>query len=199
MQERRLKIFYLKRKVIFPYCTLAVFVKQTEESGEIRKGDRILAYAIRSTLDLIFYRNKLATLSEVLDAKIDKKMIKIMLKGLERVKLKKLVEYRHAEFEFISPSKTEQNESVMDELRKRSQELIFLINVEESDKLIKLLNYIVDLNQMTDFIANYFIMNFRTRRRLYNITDAHRRALLLISELEALIRRLTKKRKEMAI
>lgn len=199
MQERTLKIFYLKKKVIFPYCTLAVFVRQTDESGGIRKGERILAYSIRSTVDLLFYRNRLATLSEVLDAQADGENMKIMLKGLSRVKLTRLVQYRHAEYEFIAPPAGESNEPIMEELRKKSQELIFLINVEESDKLIKLLNYIVDLNQMTDFIANYFIMNFRARRRLYNTVDTKRRALLLIAELDALIRRLTKKRKDKAI
>lgn len=199
MKERTLKIFYLKKQVIFPYCTLAVFVKPTEESREIRKGDRILAYTIRSTIDLLFYRNRLATLSEVLDAHVEEKNIKIALKGLSRVKVTKLVQFRHAEFDFIAGSVIESGEPVMEELRKKSQELIFLINVEESDKLINLLNYIIDLNQMTDFISNYFIMDFRTRRRLYNTTDINRRARLLISELETLIRKLTKKRKETAI
>jgi len=90
----------------------------------------------------------------------------------------------------------EPHNTINEELRKKSQELIFLINVEESDKLIKLLNYIFDLNQMTDFISNYFVMDFPARYRLYNETDTKKRSHMLLSELTALINRLTKKRKK---
>jgi ATP-dependent Lon protease len=199
MEELSLKTFYLKKKVIFPYCTMAVFVRPTDESKDIKKGDQILAFTVRSTLDLLWYRNRLATLSEVMDVQADSKSVKILLKGLMRVKVTKLLNFKRAEFEFLKPQVIDHHDGSDEELRKKSQELIFLINVEESDKLIKLLNYIFDLNQMTDFISNYFVMDFRTRYRLYRETDVKKRSVMLIEELAALIERLTKKRKKKQI
>ncbi len=58
------------------------------------------------------------------------------------------------------------------------------------------MNYIIDLNQMTDFVSNYFIMDFTARFRLYKEIDAAKRSLMLVSELSNLISRLTKKRKK---
>jgi hypothetical protein len=103
------------------------------------------------------------------------------------------------EFSLVENERTESYDAIMDDLRKKSQELVFLINVEESDKLIKLLNYIVDLNQMTDFIANYFVMDFRKRYRLYNEIGVKKRGLLLIFELSELISDMTKKRKKISL
>ena len=56
------------------------------------------------------------------------------------------------------------------------------------------MNYIVDLNQMTDFIANYFVMDFPARYRLYRETGIMNRSRNLIIELTELIDRLSKKR-----
>lgn len=194
MEQRTLKTFFLKRKIIFPYCTLAVFVKPTEDSKEIRAGDRILAVPVRSTLDMAWRRKRLATLSEVVETKADGESIKITLKGLVRVNVTKFTTYRSAEFLTLTPRTAESHDGTNETLRKKAQELVFLINVEESDKLIKLLNYILDLNQMTDFIANYFVMDFPARYRLYREIDVANRSRMLTVELTSLIRRLTKKR-----
>jgi ATP-dependent Lon protease len=194
MEQVTLKIFFLKRKIIFPYCTLAVFVKPTEDSKEIRKGDRILAVSVRSTIDMAWRRERLATLSEVVDTEQEGGSIKITLRGLERVTVTKFINYRSAEFLTLSPRAADPHDGTNETLRKKAQELVFLINVEESDKLIKLLNYIVDLNQMTDFIANYFVMDFPARYRLYRETDIANRSMMLTVELTNLITRLTKKR-----
>jgi ATP-dependent Lon protease len=196
MEQFILKTFYLKKKVIFPYCTLAVFIRPSAESQDIKKGDRILAVTIRSSIDLIWPRKRLATLAEVMDIQADDKTVKVMLKGLGRVKVLKIIKFKHAEFKHLETQVIEPHNSINEELRKKSQELIFLINVEESDKLIKLLNYIFDLNQMTDFISNYFVLDFPPRYRLYNETDIIKRSHMLLSELTAMVDRLTKKRKK---
>ncbi|OHD65736.1 MAG: hypothetical protein A2176_13975 [Spirochaetes bacterium RBG_13_51_14] len=156
----------------------------------------MIAFTIRSRLDLLWNRKRLATLSEVIDIQTSGEAIKITLKGLSRVSMKKIIKYTYGEFEFINSQIIEPYDSLGDELRKKSQELIFLINVDESDKLIKLLNYIVDPAQMTDFISNYFIMDFRTRFRLYKEIDIRNRNQMLISELNILIHQMTKKRKK---
>jgi ATP-dependent Lon protease len=190
------KIFYLKKQVIFPYCSLVVFVRPSEESKSIQKGDRVLAYTIRSTLDVLWYRGRTATVSEVVDVREDGKAVKIFLKGLSRVSLKRIIRYKHAESEPLPEGTEGMSDAMRNGLRKKSQELVFLINVEESDKLITLLNYIVDPAQMTDFISNYFIMDFRTRCRLYNQPDILKRGEMLLVSLDGMIGRMTKKRKK---
>ncbi len=196
MEQLTLRTFYLKRKVIFPYCTLAVFIRPSSESKNIKKGDRILSVTVRSSIDLLWPRKRLATLAEVMDVQTDDKTVKIMLRGLSRVKILKIIKFKLAEFEHLKIQGAGPHAKLIEELRKKSQELIFLINVEESDKLIKLLNYIVDLNQLTDFISNYFVMDFPARYRLYNETDIIKRSHMLLLELTILISKLTKKRKK---
>lgn len=199
MEQKTLKTFFLKRKIIFPYCTLAVFIRPSAESKEIKKGDRILAVTIRTTLDLIWRKNRLATLSEVQESEPGSGGIKIVLKGLARVNVTNTIRYKFAEYEPIAPGAGDPHDAIIESLRKKAQELIFLINVEESDKLIRMMNYIVDLNQMTDFISNYFVMDFPARYRLYREIDVTRRSRLLILELTNLIDRLSKKRNKAAL
>jgi ATP-dependent Lon protease len=199
MEQRILRILYFKKRIIFPFCTLSVALKSSDDTKEIKQGDKILALTIRSTIDTVLYCNRLATLSEVMEAAHDDQTVKLTLKGLFRVRIKRIMKFKQAEFSLVENERTESYDAIMDDLRKKSQELVFLINVEESDKLIKLLNYIVDLNQMTDFIANYFVMDFRKRYRLYNEIGVKKRGLLLIFELSELISDMTKKRKKISL
>ncbi len=194
--NQSLRIFYLRKRILFPFCTLAVTVKQTDDSKSIKSGDRIIAFTVRTMVDILLYKNRFATLAEVADVSEDGRTVKLMLKGLSRVRLTRLLKFKNAEFNFIDLNKAEPNESVMESLRKKSQELVFLINVDESDKLIKLLDFIVDLNQMTDFIANYFVMDFTKRFRIYKEIDTARRGQQLITELTEVINKMTKKRKK---
>ncbi len=187
MEEQRLRIFYLKKKIIFPFCTLAVFLRPSEESGDIKKGDWIIALTVRSIFDLLFHRKRVATLCEVMDVTTDNSMVKFMLRGIERVRIEKIIKRKHAIYTRIEQGHVEHYDPSIEDLRKKSQELIFLLNVEESDKLIKMLNYIVDLNQMTDFISNYFIMGFGKRYRIYKETQLDRRSALLTGTLTRLI------------
>jgi ATP-dependent Lon protease len=199
VMNQPLKIFYLKKRILFPFCTLSVTVKLTDDSKTMKKGDRILAFTVRSIIDILFYKNRLATLAEVAEATSDGRTIKLTLKGLSRVRITRLLKFKNAEFNFIDLDKAESNELIMEGLRKKSQELVFLINVDESDKLIKLLDFIVDLNQMTDFIANYFIMDFTKRFRIYKEIEMRKRGRLLIAELAEVIDKMTKKRKKTAL
>lgn len=196
MEQDALHIFFIKKNVLFPNCTLAVSVKKTDVSQEVNTGDRVLVVPLRFSLDLPRSRNRMATLSEVTEVRIDLRATRISMKGLARVKLTKIVNFKKGRFEQLKPDAVEPHETISEELRKKSQELIFLINVEESDKLINLLNYIYDLNQMTDFISNYFILDFPARYRLYNETDLKKRSHMLLGDLAALINRLTEKRKK---
>jgi ATP-dependent Lon protease len=183
------KIYYINRKVVFPNCTMNVVIPLTEISKNLQTGDKIIAYPIRNIFDIYFFRNKMATYAEILSLTILEKTIKIKIKGLYRITLNRIYNFTEADFLETLEKKTGSEEKTIENLRKKAQELIFLINVEESDKLINLLNYLTDLSQLTDFISNYFIIDFRTRRKLFYEIDIDKRSLLL----ENIINRLIKK------
>jgi len=87
------------------------------------------------------------------------------------------------------------NADITEKLRKKAQELIFLINVDESDKLIHLLNFISDGVQLSDFIANYFILDYNERVALLNTTDVTSRINTLLQLLTMLIDNIQHKRR----
>jgi hypothetical protein len=123
----------------------------------------------------------------VTDVQTDESVVKFMLRGIERVRIEKIIRRKHAIYTLHGQNKVEHNEPPIEELRKKSQELVFLLNVEESDRLIAMLNYIVDLNQMTDFISNYFIMEFGKRYQIYKEANLGKRSAILKDTLTKLI------------
>jgi ATP-dependent Lon protease len=196
MEENSSKIFYLKKKVVFPYCTINVVVAHSEQSDSIKKGDRIMAFPIRRLLDAFFYKQKIATLTEVIEKNNFDNKINVQLKGLSRVRIKNIHKQQTADYAVIDENGEYKNEKLVEDLRKKSQELIFLINVDESDKLIDLLNYISDINQLTDFISNYFVLDFRGRYKLLNELNLIKKGNLLIKIMDKLILRIRKKNKD---
>ena len=194
MEKAISKIFYLNKRVVFPYCTINILFAITKTAREIELGDRIIAYPIRNMLDMIFYRNKLGTLSEVIEVEQHEKSVSIQLKGIERVKIKKIDKFQDSRFEMVTEEQPESLDDLKEELKKKTQELIFLINVEESDKLIYLLNYFINMKQITDFIAHYFVLDFSRRYRLFNELNIEKRTLSLLSIIDVLIRDINKKR-----
>jgi ATP-dependent Lon protease len=198
MNQDKNHIYYLRKKIIFPYCMLNVVLEKSQASGELRRGDMIVTYPVRNFLDLFLYRKKTGTLSEITDIIQKEEKMTLALKGVIRVRLEKIDGAQHVfhtKFESVQP---EDPEPFREELRKKAQELVFLINVEESDKLIGLINYLVDLEQMTDFISNYFILNFRRRYALYRETDIARRTAMLIKFIDQVIVTIKNKRRNSA-
>ena len=193
MDEKNTKLFYLKKKVIFPYSNQSVMLKTSEISNRIEIGEHIIAYPVRSLFDLLLYKNKIATIAEVLETEKKEGSIILNLKGLSRVHIKKIIRYRNAEHEIILNSNDDTHESLNEELRRKCQELIFLINVKESDTLINLMNYIVSLDQLTDFISNYFIVDFKNRYRVFRELDSKIRGLEIIKIIDSLIGSINKK------
>lgn len=194
METYNTKIFYLRSKVLFPYCNLNVNLKKSEITRDIKPGDKILAFPVKNIWDFILYRNQIATLTEVQEKKENEGIISLTLKGLIRIKLKKIINYQRAEFAIIE-EEAASGDDIIEELRKKAQELIFLINVDESDKLINLLNYIVNLHQMADFIANYFILQDNKRFKLYREADIHKRINQIIKYIERLISKVQKQKR----
>jgi len=193
METGRLQIFYLKKRIVFPFCTMQISLTPSKASMSIQNGDKILVLPVTSLISLFFYKNKIATLSEVTEVKNENNVIKIMLKGLQRARIKTIDSMKFSEFDLIEPVNNSSRDELCDELRKKTQEMVFLINIDESDRLIGLLNYLVDLNQITDFIANYFVVNFYDRKRLFNEIDLKVRSRNLLKILDALIADINKK------
>ncbi|MDY6967105.1 MAG: LON peptidase substrate-binding domain-containing protein [Spirochaetota bacterium] len=192
MKSSDLYILYLYHNVLFPNCS--IFVKSSlKNTKKIKAGDKILAFPVRSIFDIIFYRNKIATIAKVDNFEIiDSNYSKIKLKGISRVRLKKVNKNRYAFYDNIEVDEgnPDKLKMMMDVLRRRTQELIFLINSKESDKLIYLLNFLTDSSQLTDFISNYFVTKFVKRFSLYNEINIEKRVRRLISILGKLTKRL---------
>jgi len=195
METEKLPIAHLYRKVLFPFCNLSI-TSGLSVFSRVKSGDRVLAFPVRNVWDLLFPRDRIATLSEVVEVKREEDVSTIQLKGIRRIRLKKVVRFFHGLYAQIQDEDGAGNEKLREELRKKSQELVFLINVEESDKLIHLLNFLVDMRQLTDFISNYFVLKFPRRFQIYEEVDVTSRAKILISVLDSMIEEMKKKRKE---
>ncbi len=194
MDSLNSRIYYLRKKIIFPHSIMTVSVPSGDNSEDISAGGHILAFPIRTILDIILPMNRIATLSEIVEVKNDDTKLFLQLKGIERVKITAIKHLKTARYTILPEKESPSPHEILENLRKKSQELIFLINVDESDKLISLLNYLTDLSQITDFIANYFVLDYRERRRLFYNIDPQSRARKLIDILDRLITRMKNRR-----
>ncbi len=193
METGRITLAFLYRKVVFPYCNLALSTR-VKAHALLNPGDRICAFPVRSFLDIAFFRRRIATVAEVLEIKTANGLTEMTVKGITRARVKKLTGIYSAVVEPLPEEDLGSLERVREELRKKSQELIFLINVNESDKLIHLLNFLVNLHQLTDFVSNYFILKFPQRFQVYMETNVEARANMLLAMLDVLIDDLKNKR-----
>lgn len=187
MDLERLKVFYLKNKVIFPQCTLHFFLNKTVWSESLKGGDKIIAWPMRSFFDIVFYKKRVGTIAQILSSSDESGRIKLQLKGVSRIRIKKFFTLNLVSWEPIAEKNGAERDDVINELRKTAQELIFLINVQESDRLISLLGLLVDAGQMSDFIANYFVIDYKKRYLLLKEGDPYKRAERLIVLLRELI------------
>lgn len=193
MNSGKLKVFYLNKKVIFPQCSLNFVVNKSEASVSIENGDKIIAYPVGNYLDMLFFKKgKTAVISEVISVEEKNERIKLNLKGDARVGIKKFFDAGLAEYYLLEETGSAEAGEQIHELRKTAQELIFLINVSESDRLISLLNFLADPGQMTDFIANYFVVDFKKRYQLLKETDQHKRVMVLIKIMKKIIKNMGK-------
>lgn len=197
--KEKLKIFYLRKRIVFPFCNMNVTLKDTDASSGLAAGEKLVAFPIRNIIDIIFHKGKIATLSEVTEVEKEGDNVRIMLKGISRVKIEKIDRFQTAYFSIYEEEMEGFTEQLKEDLRKKTQELIFLINVKESDRLISLLNYLVEINQMTDFISNYFVVDFKNRSRLFNEMNIGKRTRILISIINRLIENLLKKKGDVNI
>lgn len=189
-------IFYLHKRVVFPHCTTLYRISEKEFTG-LEMGEKVLAFPTRGIFDTILSRFKIATLSEITNIDKDGKQFRVQLKGISRTRVRNVSRFRDAAYEIIDEPEIN-DEDLIESLRKRAQELIFLINVNESDKLIHLLSFLSDLSQLTDFIANYFIVDFPGRYSIFNEMKIEKRALKLITILDDHILQIKKRQEKRA-
>jgi ATP-dependent Lon protease len=193
MSEKSLPLIYLQKQVVFPYCNVS-FLSGNKNLAGIKQGDRVVALPVRTVLDMLFPRGRMATLSDVVEIKQEDAGWNVQLKGISRVRLGRTSGFALAEYDGIDEVERPGQERLREDLRKKSQELIFLINVNESDKLIHLLNFLVNLPQLSDFVSNYFILKFPRRYDIFIEEDVESRARKLLVVLDDLIAELKAKR-----
>ncbi len=193
MNTEKIPVIYLYKKILFPFCNLSI-QSRLKMFKNMKPGDHLLIIPVRNIFDIVFYGNRLATLSEIAEIKPENGVSKVQLKGIERVRVKKISGIFHGQYEPAEKADAGEYERLREELRKKSQELVFLINMGESDKLIHLLKFLVNIQQLTDFIANYFVLKFPSRYDMFNELDVEKRAGALISILDGLIAELKKRK-----
>jgi len=193
MNDRSLPIVYLQKQVVFPYCNVSFRSASRTLSG-VSQGDRVVALPVRTVLDGLLPRGRLATLSEVVEIQREDDSWNVQLKGVSRVTIRRVARFSAVEYDTIDETERAGQERLREDLRKKSQELIFLINVNESDKLIHLLNFLVSLPQLSDFVSNYFILKFPRRYEIFVERDVELRARKLLVVLDELIADLKVKR-----
>jgi len=192
MKKKNCQIFYLKKRVLFPGTTVTVSIPNSKISTIIEKNSKIIAYPIKSFLDIILYRKKTAILTEIFKINKNKNKTTLTLKVIKRVKILKIKKFFIADYIEINEKIKKDELQLKNLLIKKAQELIFLIDVEESNKLIYLLQYITELRQLTDFIANYFFLDFNKRYKLLNNSDPVSRAEILLLKMQQSIKKLQK-------
>ncbi len=189
-----LHIVYLSKKVLFPHCTITAKLKHSRFFVTVKPGDKVIVYPVKKITDLILMRG-VGTLAEVIKSELSNNQYTVTFKGIKRVKIDK----RHGIFKCSFTEIHEQaivTNEIAEQLRKKSQELIFLINVDESDKLIHLLNFISDAVQLSDFIANYFILDYDKRVMLLNNCDVASRIDVILALLNDLVNNVKQKREK---
>jgi len=190
MNQEIIKVFFLNKKVLFPHCTTNVRLSHSTFSDSLKKGDKLIVYPIRNIFDILLIKRRVATIAEILELELDDLKINLHLKGLARVRVKKIKGMHEASYELINSDNGSFDPEILKELRKKAQELVFLINVQESDRLIELMNFLFELNQITDFIANYFVLDYKLRIELLNNTDIKKRSSKLLVKLNQLIKKM---------
>ena len=188
-----MRIYYSFNKVLFPHCGITLPVANKWLANKFKPGDTVIVYPVTRFMDYVRLHN-VGVLAEVLKVELLNKQYVVSFKGISRARVDKRHSLWTCSYTVID-EKAHINAEMTEKLRKKAQELIFLINVDESDKLIHLLNFISDGVQLSDFIANYFILDYNERVALLNNTDVTARINTILQLLNLLIDNIQHKRK----
>lgn len=175
------RLIELPGRVVFRGCSTWL---DAASVGNPAKGDTFLLSPGYGLLRRLFHPC-LATLVEVINAK--KEPAQVEVRGLRVGWLRARPAPGYAVFRECRPVSALTDENLIPPLRRRAQEFVFLVNTAESERLIYLMNFITDAEELADFTANYFVPDERTRRRIYRETRVARRMELVIRRLDTLI------------
>jgi hypothetical protein len=81
-----LPVHCLYKKVLFPHSSLLLELRIKGESI-FQTGQKLLVVPVGGPFDLIIMRNRFATISEVADVTVDGEVSKVLLRGIDRVRL----------------------------------------------------------------------------------------------------------------
>ncbi len=154
-------------------------------------GEKLLVIPVWGLQNFIFPKRQIGTIAKVTKSLESKGIAMVEIRGLSRARITKFQSLLSADCTEIIDALSEKN-GMMETLRKKAQEYTFLMDINESDRLIYLMNFITSLNEMTDFISNYFISEFKNKLKLYQETDVQKRALLLVLILEKQLKNVRK-------
>lgn len=195
-EQGEARVYYLRERVIFPYSRQNVTLPLAPDTRNLEEGIRLIAYPIRCLTDILMYRFRTATLVEVISSEIKDDSCRVTLRGISRVRITRLHSVTRASYRVQKDVYVEDNFDSVDRLRRKAQELVFLINVEQSDRLISFLGFLTHPSRLTDFIAHYFVNGYGRRYRLLKTGDPLKRNNQLLVILDRLIRKIKKRRPE---
>lgn len=184
-----LRIF-IKRN-LFPNCNMEI-PRDLKGQKSLEKGDYLAILPIRSYMHLFLPGRKILTIARVEKVLNKKGMSMVEVRGINRGILDKRYGLLTVDCTIVKEKPFNDNEK-LEFLRKKAQEFVFLINIPESDKLIYLINFILNLKDLTDFISHYFIIDYKKRSRLLELLDIKMRSELLEDYLNQLIGDIQKK------
>lgn len=195
MKKPILPVLFLYNIILFPNCNQVVTIP-IRRGRKIKKGDRLVVVTITRNIWRFFFPFILGTKCEIVEYNNERNECTVQLHGLERVKVASFLIKGFVSFESVKIPKAVAGSDGLVELKRKAQEMVFLIDVPESEKLIQLLNYIIDYNQLVDFITHYFIKRQKERDYLYREFDPDKRGVWLSLLLDDLIEDIKKKEKK---
>lgn len=184
-----LRVFY--RKNLFPNCNMEI-PENSKGQNPLKPGDFVAVMGVRYYFQVLVYRKSVITLARVEKKITSKGLPMVEIRGFKRGNIVRKDGFYHADCTvLVSPEHSDQ--SGLEVLRKKAQEFVFLINIPESDKLIYLMNFILTVGELTDFIAHYFITDYKKREKLLKCLSVKERQIMLLDILKDMIKNVHKK------
>ena len=185
------KILFLNKRIIFPNTSEHLYFENSQLIQKISVGENVIFAPVRGVFSLFSKKRKIGSLCLILGKQELSSQVKLRISCKEKVIITKVDKLKYASYSTIAERITP-NTPIMEKLKKRSQELIFLINIKESDKLIEMLNFTIDLTKMMDFISDHFVTKFSNRYKIYNCINSENRAKLILNEITDIVNKINR-------
>lgn len=176
----------MHNKILFPHGTIQSH-SHPSKNVQLNVGETVLVFPFRFFLAPIFYKNHIVTVSKVIKEINSAGIPMVELKGLGRARLSNRISMHFGNYSRVSYNNIPNSDALADSIRKKAQEFVFLIDIPESDRLIYLMTFITQLNELIDFISHYFITNSQKKWKLFTELDLQKKSTMLLSILNTLI------------